>query len=542
MNKLVPILLLPLLVGAQSTVQPYDWSGHLGAVTDHGWLQWNQDWQSGTLLFDGTISTFPVRFGSGYKQYGLSESNPDLASGHPENDSTYTATSLKYSRGDYFYDAMEIQADFHGQRRQIGLQGFKRTYAGPYGQYIPAGGIVQPIQQSYRLDYGSSKNETVFHVSAGKFITSSGLYFPGGVGIFKDDLTLAGFDVRSNFMGAAVSGHHSITNRRFRIQSGLLPITGTRFLTRRQSEIILGLKQNLAVNFSRDSRILSADSLDLYDEIWYQLSGTMTWSPFSIQLGGVLDKATGIRPIGVAHFNLVRSAWTLDGVMQSLVRPQPALLAGNNGWPMVRETWLQPSVTYRRGAAQVHGFISQIFLNDYHDGTVLMDTSVTPSIQRSGLTIGSQGSLIWKRIQVELAWRHAFAGGSFTQGYRDHIKIQTKGNFHLFNRHLLTELKTEVEGVLGRDSAWRYDPYTGIPYESATPGPSPQNYWIANISIKADVSTFTLIWSIKNLGGVLRGSGLNWIPEAYSQMRPNLDLPPIGRMVQFTVVWNFIDR
>ena len=41
----------------------FDWSEQFGYVTQNGIIQWNKDWNSNQLLFDGTWSIFPRMFG-----------------------------------------------------------------------------------------------------------------------------------------------------------------------------------------------------------------------------------------------------------------------------------------------------------------------------------------------------------------------------------------------------------------------------------------------------------------------------------------------
>ena len=43
---------------------PFDWGGQFGYVSHNGIIQWNKDWNSNRLLFDGTWSVFPRMYGS----------------------------------------------------------------------------------------------------------------------------------------------------------------------------------------------------------------------------------------------------------------------------------------------------------------------------------------------------------------------------------------------------------------------------------------------------------------------------------------------
>ena len=51
------------LIAQNSYLIPFDWGGQNGMIITDGSLFWNQAWNSGMLLFDGTYSTYPNRYG-----------------------------------------------------------------------------------------------------------------------------------------------------------------------------------------------------------------------------------------------------------------------------------------------------------------------------------------------------------------------------------------------------------------------------------------------------------------------------------------------
>ncbi|MBT4063904.1 MAG: hypothetical protein HOE72_01445, partial [Candidatus Marinimicrobia bacterium] len=65
MKKLAVILsLYSGLFSQASLLIPFDWAGQNGFLIKDGALLWNRDWSSGMLLFDGTYTSYPLRFGS----------------------------------------------------------------------------------------------------------------------------------------------------------------------------------------------------------------------------------------------------------------------------------------------------------------------------------------------------------------------------------------------------------------------------------------------------------------------------------------------
>ena len=94
-------------------------------------LMWNQDWQVGVLLFDGTFSNYPTRFGSSYRNNFTIKNTADFY------DEVMhfliqqkSEVTVDYYRGDFSYDQLEIDFNFEEKNRIISLNGFKRTYNG----------------------------------------------------------------------------------------------------------------------------------------------------------------------------------------------------------------------------------------------------------------------------------------------------------------------------------------------------------------------------------------------------------------------------
>jgi len=64
MGKIIVYLnLMTGLIAQNSYLIPFDWGGQNGMIITDGSLFWNQAWNSGMLLFDGTYSTIPIDMG-----------------------------------------------------------------------------------------------------------------------------------------------------------------------------------------------------------------------------------------------------------------------------------------------------------------------------------------------------------------------------------------------------------------------------------------------------------------------------------------------
>ena len=60
--RLIFVLLLSGLISGQIAI-PFDWGGQNGILIQEGSLFWNRSWTSGVLLFDGTYTSYPNRYG-----------------------------------------------------------------------------------------------------------------------------------------------------------------------------------------------------------------------------------------------------------------------------------------------------------------------------------------------------------------------------------------------------------------------------------------------------------------------------------------------
>ncbi|MEE8335605.1 MAG: hypothetical protein V3S48_04125, partial [Candidatus Neomarinimicrobiota bacterium] len=213
--KYLPWLLAGLL-NAQ-IILPFDWVNQSGITIEDGNILWNRDWVSGPLLFDGTYTSFPKKFGRSVSDRFLILRTGDNRELPPLPDSVFTASSIDYYRGDHFYDQLGLNADFGEKDRLVTLNGFKRTYGGDHGHYLYPGQGLEPIQQSYRFDYVSKSSESVNSLALGRFITHSGLPDSTVNGKIDDDILSAGLRGLRKVYDWDINYHGSIFTQRRKI-------------------------------------------------------------------------------------------------------------------------------------------------------------------------------------------------------------------------------------------------------------------------------------------------------------------------------------
>lgn len=271
---------------AQGTFSiPFDWGGQNGIVITEGTLFWNRSWTSGMLLFDGTYSSYPRR-------YGVHTSNrfEPLKAGFLPGfsdlpDSSDVETYFDYKKGDYLYDQMEIGADFEQVDRHLRIRGFKRNHGGNTGHYLYPSGGSTPIHHSYRVDYASQKGERKMEISTGRFITRSGLPDSTSNGMENENIIAAGLRFQrpvrkwtvdtylGQFFQHHLIHHSSLTDSNYMdINRGILTI---------QLESPSGIKYGISQESQQVSNLTHNRSLN-----WTKVYGTRSFGNLTI-LGGV---------------------------------------------------------------------------------------------------------------------------------------------------------------------------------------------------------------------------------------------------------------
>ncbi|MBT4784700.1 MAG: hypothetical protein HOO21_05060, partial [Candidatus Marinimicrobia bacterium] len=115
------------LLFSQEYIVPFDWSGQNGFMIYEGSLFWNRSWTSGVLLFDGTYSNYPERYG----KHTSKKFNPlnigSLPVFNDLPDSSNINTHFNYNRGDYNFDQLSLIANYESKDQYININGFKRS-------------------------------------------------------------------------------------------------------------------------------------------------------------------------------------------------------------------------------------------------------------------------------------------------------------------------------------------------------------------------------------------------------------------------------
>ncbi len=548
-KRLVLFVLISAVWGNDKTVlYPFDWVGQYGVMSVNGELIWNRDWRSGPLLFDGTFAYYPLRFGPAYLRDYTTIASSDIAVFGELPDTTSLSSNFDYRKGDYLYDQLEVNADFGDKNRLIGWSGFKRTYAGIYNQYAQPSGYLTPIQQSYRIDYRSRQDNDMIDASVAHFVTNSGLPDSSANGLLRDRITVAGVSYKHRFKKWNWTVNGSQFNQKYRVDLSSSSGSPTRYLTRGylhsrltyptsdSASFLFGLVYNQQGILSRSTSLKSRN--------WSNLYGGVRNKNFLIHAGLTLAGVNDLRPYLQVRF--VSSNEKREMIIKFQMEARPAhLMKWVNSSKTFLEKWYVGEMDYQRvlGNLQVGGEFRITRVDDFENlfryGMPETATEYYPRV------IAGKIKADWRLtsyLRLKGYFQQTNALSSLSDGTGKRLHFEMDGRTRLFNNNMNTIIKLAVDGLLDRLPQFGFDPFWGVPYVNGDPARSLPDYWVGHFQLTAEISTVTLVWSIKN---ILNSSGAFFqkvapgIPEEYYWIENSDRFPPMGRLVNFRIVWNF---
>ncbi len=529
-----------ILIGQDIRFIPFDWSHQLGSYSQHGISQWNREWTSGPVLFSNEISSYPLKYGSRYEQDLALYSPNGIHNIESLEDTTLTLSKIDYAQGDFDINIFEMNGLFINHGRQMNIHGFKRSHTGAYGQFIHPDAVPKPIQQSYRFDYSSSIESWDIALSTGKYLTGHGVFDTSGVhSLTKDDMTLVGLQMTKTMNSNEISFGGSMSSRVFSLASLNVPITGTFYSSRNRIYSRFSTTDWLSISVSHDQRSLTKKNSNIIAQKWstlwveHKLAG-ITW-------GGGLSLGNSMESLGFIKSSIGKTHFSLDIDLSSMVRPLPLLLQQSfpdNAFQRFNSGLVQ--LQYGQKGFQLKGFTSILSIGDYMDGSILLDSTYNVSSTESAITTGGNIYIRKWDFSLGVGYIHHWESGTLTHGFSDQISISLNGGLPLFDGNLKARFSLDVEGYLNNDPLWNMDPYTGIPFVSSAFGTDVSDYWVGHFSIEAKVSTFTMIWSVKNIADALEPA-LTPTSVQIPAISNNRLLPDMNQLITFKVIWEFRD-
>jgi len=525
----------------------FDRSGQYGVLSNNSRLMWNQDWTIGVLLIDGTFSNYPTRFGASYKNKFESLNKSDFyQSLHSFPDSSSLKSRIDYYRGDFSYDQLEIEAEFAEKNHVIYIDGFKRTYNGPYGQYTDPQGGNNPLQQSYRLDYSSIDKDEILDISIGYFITDSRLNLGDPADfVHNDKIVSVGIGYSKDFNDWQYNVHGALFQQYYimnfdSMKAYLNRIHLNQFVSKKlnnSSLIKLGLEY--------DNQGISLVDTHKKDRFWSTIYGGWEKQSVGIKLGTTIAKKEFIpylnisARLGRGKMLKWQSYLRYEGVPKHLFLRNEINENDFEQWLTVHTDaqviWksipVNISIDYfhNRNTTLVHKYYINNELLDIPNN--LLSSSISTQLP------------IFREWKIDAQYRHTFEYNYYSDGIGDRIKIGLIATEKLFKNNMLAQMRLWGDAYLNHHQNLGYEGFHYGPYITDNTNLALPDYWVFNFEFSAKISNMTILWNVNNILETVESSTTNQIfpniNNNYLLIANSNNFPPMSRFVTFHIIWNF---
>ncbi|MBC8346317.1 MAG: hypothetical protein ISR82_02855 [Candidatus Marinimicrobia bacterium] len=539
MRKFFILLCLVSGLVAQNTITiPFDWAGQNGIYINDGALFWNRDWTSGMLLFDGTYTSYSKRYGAHTSKLFESVKPGMLASWRALPDSNKVESYFDYYKGDYAFDQLEIGANYEQLNKHIGITGFKRTHGGNTGHYFYPTGGSSPIHHSYRIDYAASKNGRKLEVSAGRFVTRSGLPDSTSNGLENDNILSAGVRYQRPFGGWTIDAYFGQFFQHRLVHHSSLSDSNYQNINRNRLDILFQSPGGFGFGIKQNTQQINADTTNRF----------LSWSNFYAQKELKNFKML----VGVNQFNNGSSdnpfSWhinyqkELDALYMKIVSsgfPKPI----HPTFDYSDQQSIYDSLNYEfwnHSMAKI-GFINQSMGGDLFVSVVHRKKSVYEKEDANIQFVGgnlhygfNNGWSVYSKIIAQLD-SSIYGGGIGTI-----TTTGMKGKLNLFKGNMKIDAHLWMDGANGKLKSFGFDPIRQVPFKHTNPSWVLPDQWLLHFKAVANISGVIVSYKINNVLNAV-GSMAGASSDDLMWARPNHVYPQLGRMMQLGVTWYFKD-
>lgn len=512
-----------VLFGQAEYIVPFDWGGQNGVLVHDGALHWNRSWTSGVLLFDGTYSTYPKKYGNHTSNRFNSLKIGSLPTFKDAPDSTQNISYFDYYRGDYNYDQLGLGVNYESKNQYIHIKGFKRSLGGNTGHYFHPSGKNSPIHHSYRIDYGVLKKGKQIEAGVGRYITTSGLPDSTQNGLENENIITAGIRIKQSLGNWKLNTHFANFQQRRLIHHTSFIDTNYRDINRSLLNLQIESKNGKIIGLQHQTQNINSN-IDNRRLAWTKIYGKQTFKKFSL-LGGVqLLNSDDVFPFvwefGYSNqFNKVYLELLSNGSQEP---KHPDLDDSNDMFSF--DYWNR--ATLKMGVNSSNLNFSVYLSTTKRSSKVFKGSSII--FVGGDLTYSYQnGWSLFSSITTQLDTSSFGAGGG------TYYNTGINGKAHLFNKNMNIDLKLWVNGTEGRNSKFGFDPIRHVPFLNTNSSWVIPDQWLIHFEAKANISSVLVHYKINNILNALGATNDdNWF-------RPNHVFPQLGRMVQFGVTWYF---
>jgi hypothetical protein len=549
MNKYLLIIgILVTSLFSQTDGIPYDWSGQYGVITNNGRLMWNQDWTLGVLLIDGTFANYPIRFGTSYNNNFKLFNTGDFYQGlHSFPDSSLIKSRINYYRGDFSYDQLEIDAEFAQKNRIISLNGFKRTYNGPYGQYTNPQGGSSPLQQSYRLDYSSKDKDEILDISIGYFITDSRLNL-GDPADFshKDKIISAGIGYSKYFANWQYNIHCALFQQYYNMNFDSIKAYLNRFHLNQFVSKKLNNSALLKLGLEFDNQELSLVDTTKKDRFWSTIYGGWEKQSIGIKLGMTISQDEVIPYFDISAHSIDEKLIKWHSYLRYEAVPKHLYL-----WDETDENdfeqWLTIHADVQIDWKNMPIKIGLDYFNNQSTTLVrkyyINDELIDISNNLLSSSISTQVP-IFREWKIDAQYRHTFEHNFYSDGIGDKVKVGIIATEKFFKNKLLAQMRLWGEAYLNHHQNLGYEGFHYGPYMTDDTNLALPDYWVFNLELSAKISSMTILWKVNNILQTVESINQNQklfpnLNDKYLLITNSNNFPPMSRFVTFNIIWNF---
>ncbi len=520
--RFIVVMALSGLIHGQVTI-PFDWGGQNGMLIHEGSLFWNRSWTSGVLLFDGTYTSYPNRFGGYTSNQFKSLSTGELPTYHPLPDSTRTTSQFDYYRGDYIYDQLDLRAKYESKNQWINIHGFKRTHGGNTGHYLHPAGGRSPIHHAYRLDYGVKRGDRQIEVSTGRYVTRSGLPDSTQNGSEDDNIITAGFRIEQPVGDWKMKGHFAQFAQHRKVHHSALSDSNYRDINRNLINLQLASPSGMIYGIEQQAQQVSS-SIHNRSLAWTKLYSKKQLGAFSM-LGGVqiLNSDDAFPFVWEVDYHKPMGEGFIQLTSSGAPTPKHPDLDDPND-KSAFEYWSRSAIRggYQTSSLNVAGYLAltqNSFIGADSSYVTLAGGELSYRFQN--------GWGLFSSFYTQLDTSQ-YLGGMGTQ-----IEAGVKGKLNLFKNNMMIDATLWTTGSQGRMRHVAYHPILHTPFKHQKSEWALPNRWLFHFEAVANISGVLVTYRINNLLNAFGETG----DEAWIQQ--NYIYPPLGRMMQFGVSWSF---
>jgi len=538
--KIALLFFTPVLFSQNVIERPYDWSGQFGASTVNSRLFWNSDWTSGPLLFDGTFTFYPERYGDHVtSHFAISKLNQLPQSYHETQDSSIISSTMYYKMGDYNYDQLTADFDYHTPDRYLGLHAFKRSYVGRVGQFFLPSGMKVPLQQSYIFEYKSEKKGWSLDAAAARLVTESGLPQDTSFinGLFEDEILTAGLVTKSPGVKHQWTSHFALFQQWRRADVDWYSNGNSQYINRSKWHNrldgfnIAGFDLSLGLDLNTQSVSL-ADTVDRQTD-WAATYAKLTWNGINLFFGSKFFENVGSSIYLSAEYSASWKVFSLNALFSDQFKPTHIRI-----WEADHNDVIEREIVADLSAnAEFNN--AKTGLNYYYGTSEINDISKG---DYSTIELFGQFNLL---KYMSFKGSYSFKNGNYylSDGIGNRLYFQL--NFEkdrFFNRFDLSA-KFHGEGLLNREETNLLSPLDGVP-SSENSSANLLDIWLLHFDVSAVISGMTITWSVRNIFQAAESNALQMFPDREVGdflVQYNSTFPPMGRIVVFSVHWTFME-